>query len=206
MADEFVRRTGGADWVSYWAAARVRELRFQRCTGCRRWRHPPGPMCPHCLSMESEWAQASGRARLVSWVVVHPPVLPAWKDRVPYPVVLVECEEGVRTIGGLVGATADQLRMDMPVVGGFPPSPGVGQERGGILLPVLSGGCAWGAIRYRCTAAPLFSLICHCRDCQRGAGSAFVPVLGVGKATFVVSQGSRKCFELTADRGHATTR
>src|SRR5438046_1151805 len=93
MADELVRRTGGADWVPYWAAARARELRFQRCSGCRRWRHPPGPMCPHCLSPESEWARASGRARLVSWVVVHPPVLPAWKDRVPYPVVLVECEE-----------------------------------------------------------------------------------------------------------------
>src|SRR5439155_1899718 len=95
MADELVRRTGGTDWVPYWAAACARELRFQRCTGCRRWRHPPGPMCPHCLSMESEWARASGRARLVSWVVVHPPVLPAWKDRVPYPVLLVECEEGV---------------------------------------------------------------------------------------------------------------
>ena len=34
-----------------------------------------------------------------------------------------ECEEGVRTIGGLVGATADQLRMDMPMVVDFAPSP-----------------------------------------------------------------------------------
>src|SRR5207245_4857869 len=62
MADQFVRRTGGADWVSYWAAARARELRFQRCTGCRRWRHPPGPMCPHCLSMESECARADRKS------------------------------------------------------------------------------------------------------------------------------------------------
>ena len=123
MADELVRRTGGTDWVPYWAAACARELRFQRCTGCRRWRHPPGPMCPHCLSMEGEWPRASGRARLVSWVVVHPPVLPAWKDRVPYPVLLVECEEGVRTIGGLVGATAEDLRMDLPMVVDFAASP-----------------------------------------------------------------------------------
>jgi 3-oxo-4,17-pregnadiene-20-carboxyl-CoA hydratase alpha subunit len=123
VADEFVRRTGGVDWIPYWEAGRRRELRFQRCADCARWRHPPGPMCPHCGSLRSEWAAASGRARLVSWVVVHPPVLPAWKERVPYAVVLVECEEGVRTIGGLVGAAADDLRMDMPMTVDFAPAP-----------------------------------------------------------------------------------
>ena len=73
-------------------------------------------------------------------------------------------------------------------------------------MPILSGGCACGAIRYTCTAAPLFSLNCHCRDCQRESGSAFVPVLGVRKAAFAVSQGSPRYFEVTADSGHATTR
>ena len=120
---EFTRRTGGADWIPYWAAARQRELRFQRCTACRRWRHPPGPFCPDCGSTRSEWERASGRARLISWVIVHPPVLPAWKDRVPYAALLVECEEGVRTIGGLVHATPDALRMDMPLEVDFAPSP-----------------------------------------------------------------------------------
>ncbi len=114
------RRTGGPEWIPYWEAARRRELRFQRCTNCGAWRFPPGPMCPRCLSFAHEWARASGRARLVSWVVVHPPVLPAWKERVPFPVVLVE---GVRTIGGLLGATAAELRMDMPMVVDFAPSP-----------------------------------------------------------------------------------
>lgn len=117
------RRTGGEWWVPYWAAGRRRELRFQRCARCEAWRHPPGPMCPVCLSTESMWARASGRARLLSWVVVHPPVLPAWKDRTPYVVVLVECEEGVRTMGNLVGAGAEVLRMDMPLVVDFAPCP-----------------------------------------------------------------------------------
>ncbi len=122
-ATGFERRTGGVDWLPYWAAARRRELRFQRCTPCRRWRHPPGPMCPACLSFAHEWAPASGRARLLSWVVLHPPVLPLWKERVPYVALLVECEEGVRTIGGLVGATADTLQMDMALLVDFAPSP-----------------------------------------------------------------------------------
>lgn len=121
--DEFFRRTGGPDWAPYWAAGRRRRLEFQRCVECKQWRFPPGPMCPSCLSMKSEWALASGRATLVSWVVCHPPLLPAWKERAPYAVVLVECEEGVRTMGNLVGASADQLRMDMPMVVDFAPSP-----------------------------------------------------------------------------------
>jgi hypothetical protein len=38
----------------------------------------------------------------------------------------------------------------------------------------LEGGCACGAVRYRLTAAPMFVHCCHCRDCQRQTGSAFV--------------------------------
>lgn len=36
------------------------------------------------------------------------------------------------------------------------------------------GGCACGKVRYRLTAAPLIVHCCHCRDCQRLTGSAFV--------------------------------
>ena len=36
------------------------------------------------------------------------------------------------------------------------------------------GGCACGAIRYRLTSEPLFVHCCHCLNCQRQTGSAFV--------------------------------
>ena len=38
----------------------------------------------------------------------------------------------------------------------------------------LEGGCACGAVRYRLSCAPMFVHCCHCRDCQRQTGSAFV--------------------------------
>ena len=38
----------------------------------------------------------------------------------------------------------------------------------------LEGGCSCGAVRYRLTSAPLFVHCCHCLDCQRQTGSAFV--------------------------------
>jgi hypothetical protein len=39
---------------------------------------------------------------------------------------------------------------------------------------VLEGGCACGEVRYRLTSEPLFTHCCHCLNCQRQTGSAFV--------------------------------
>ena len=36
------------------------------------------------------------------------------------------------------------------------------------------GGCACGAVRYRLASEPLFVNCCHCLNCQRQTGSAFV--------------------------------
>ena len=38
----------------------------------------------------------------------------------------------------------------------------------------LDGGCFCGKVRYRLKSAPMFVNCCHCRDCQRQTGSAFV--------------------------------
>ena len=38
----------------------------------------------------------------------------------------------------------------------------------------MKGGCACGAVRYELTSAPMFVHCCHCLDCQRQTGSAFV--------------------------------
>jgi hypothetical protein len=49
---------------------------------------------------------------------------------------------------------------------------------GCMIVEVMSvsreGGCACGAVRYRLTSDPLFTHCCHCLNCQRQTGSAFV--------------------------------
>jgi hypothetical protein len=50
----------------------------------------------------------------------------------------------------------------------------------------FTGGCACGAVRYECTAEPLGSINCHCRDCQRASGTAYASVLRVPAASFRV--------------------
>jgi hypothetical protein len=39
---------------------------------------------------------------------------------------------------------------------------------------MLEGGCSCGAVRYRLATGPMFVHCCHCLDCQRQTGSAFV--------------------------------
>ena len=38
----------------------------------------------------------------------------------------------------------------------------------------MTGGCSCGAVRYRLTSEPLVVHCCHCLNCQRQTGSAFV--------------------------------
>jgi hypothetical protein len=40
--------------------------------------------------------------------------------------------------------------------------------------PTLEGGCACEKMRYRLASSPMFVHCCHCKDCQRQTGSAFV--------------------------------
>jgi uncharacterized OB-fold protein len=95
----------------FWEACRRRELAMQRCSGCGKMRFPPRPMCPGCQSFEATWVRVSGRGTIYSFVVAHPPVLPAFQPKVPMPILLVELEEdaGLRIVGNFVGEGAPRI-------------------------------------------------------------------------------------------------
>ncbi|MCA1831589.1 MAG: Zn-ribbon domain-containing OB-fold protein [Actinomycetota bacterium] len=104
------------DSAPFWKAAARHELVLQRCAACGAYRHPPRPMCPSCLSMESVWVPASGHGRVWSWVVVHPPVLPAFAEKTPYNVAVIELDEGVRMVGNVLGIDQPDEGMEVEVV------------------------------------------------------------------------------------------
>jgi hypothetical protein len=69
----------------------------------------------------------------------------------------------------------------------------------------FSGGCLCGHIRYATDAEPVFTAVCHCRDCQRSTGSAFSTDLAFRKGAVRV-EGALKTYEVTADSGLPITR
>jgi hypothetical protein len=101
------------DNAFFWEGVLRRELLIQRCTGCGRLRHPPGPMCPHCHSLAWGAMRASGRGRVFSYVVAHHPPIPPFEY--PNLIALVELEEGTRLVSNLVGIGPAEVRIGMPV-------------------------------------------------------------------------------------------
>jgi uncharacterized OB-fold protein len=98
----------------YWQATLRGELVVQRCTTCNTWRFPPRPMCPSCQSFGHEWDVMSGRGRIWSFVVPHPPLLPAFTKIAPYNVIIVELAEDptLRIVGNLLpsaGAAINEI-------------------------------------------------------------------------------------------------
>lgn len=85
----------------------------QECNSCNELRHPPVPMCPQCHSLEWSSRQMSGRGELISYVVMHHPVLPPFQDG--YIVALVELAEGPRLVMNLEGIEEDDIKIGMSV-------------------------------------------------------------------------------------------
>jgi hypothetical protein len=65
----------------------------------------------------------------------------------------------------------------------------------------LEGGCCCGKIRYKLTASPLIVHACHCRDCQRLTGSAFVINIWIEQKFVETAATTQKFFRLTAGSG-----
>ena len=97
----------------YWDALDKGHLAFQRCKCGNAWL-PARQECPKCLGPDVHWEQASGRGRVVSWVVYHSAYHDAFKDRIPYVVAIVELDEGPRLISNILGPR-EALRDSLPV-------------------------------------------------------------------------------------------
>jgi len=72
---------------------------------------------------------------------------------------------------------------------------------GGLMTDQLAGGCACGAVRYRLGSAPMFVHCCHCRDCQRQTGSAFVLNALIEADRVEVQSGDPQPFAMPTDSG-----
>jgi uncharacterized OB-fold protein len=86
----------------FWEATRTGVLLLQWCTACERPIFYPREVCPFCLGSALEWRPASGHGTVYAVTVEHHPMHPAMAAIAPYPVALVELDEGVRMMTRLV--------------------------------------------------------------------------------------------------------
>src|SRR6516165_3219252 len=69
----------------------------------------------------------------------------------------------------------------------------------------IVGGCLCGQVRYSGTAEPMFTGVCHCKDCQKETGTAFNIVVAVPQAALSF-QGSPKTYTQKGDSGQDVVR
>ncbi len=97
----------------FWDAAAGGRLRLKACGSCKRVHYYPRPFCPYCWSDDVSWIDASGKATLYTWSVVHQNDLPPFGERVPYVAAVVDLEEGPRMMTNVVGCPLDELEVGM---------------------------------------------------------------------------------------------
>ena len=103
------------DNQGFWDGVKRHQLVFQKCKDCGTFVHPPRPMCPKCQSLNKEWSPSSGKGHIYSWVTVTYDKAGYPAIKVPYAVVLVELEEGVRVVSNVVGMKPEEVHIGMPV-------------------------------------------------------------------------------------------
>jgi len=106
--------------AGYWEAAAAHVLALARCAHCAILAHPPGPVCPGCLSTDPQLAfvPVSGRGTVRSWTVLRDSFLPGFADDIPLVLVDVELDEQaeIRLIGRLVDGPDAPLHLGARVV------------------------------------------------------------------------------------------
>jgi uncharacterized OB-fold protein len=95
----------------FWDRLAEGVLSFQRCKACGHAWLPPRGECPGCLADDWQREGAAGGATLVSWVVYRHAYHPAFEQRLPYTVAVVQLDEGPRLISNVLGDAA-ALRID----------------------------------------------------------------------------------------------
>lgn len=80
---------------TFWTAADEGRLLLKKCNDCGEVHHYPRDICPHCLSADTEWVQASGNGTIYSFSTMG-------KGEAAYTLAFVTLDEGVTLMTNLV--------------------------------------------------------------------------------------------------------
>ncbi|HKA53838.1 MAG TPA: OB-fold domain-containing protein [Candidatus Binatia bacterium] len=92
------------------------DFRLQRGKKSGLLRYPPTTACPWTRDREYEWVSVEGKGTVHSYVEVHHAIQPAFREHVPYMILLVDLDtqkgqpsehEALRVVGNLLTADGE---------------------------------------------------------------------------------------------------
>jgi uncharacterized OB-fold protein len=102
--------------LEYFRYLGAHDFRLQQCANCKLLRFPPSTGCPWCAEPSADWTPVEGRGTVHSYSEVHHAVQGAYRERLPYLLLLVELDaqkgkptehEALRLHGNLVTARGE---------------------------------------------------------------------------------------------------
>ena len=101
----------------FWEAAAKGKLVLQSCSACGKVRHYPRLLCHACYSDAVTWLPSKAAGTIHSWTVAHHAFHPSFAAELPYTLVTVDLDEGVRALGRWRSHVAPSI--GLPVRGTF---------------------------------------------------------------------------------------
>ena len=108
----------------YWESAKNGKLLVKTCKACDKLHYYPRTICPHCLSSDTDWVEASGRGSIYTYSVMR-------RTEIPYVIAYVTLEEGVTMLSNIVECDVDDVTVGQAVEVVFR------DTEGGLALPVF---------------------------------------------------------------------
>ena len=136
-----------------------------------------------CRSIDVRWEPTSGRGRIWSFIVPHPPLLPAFAEFAPYNAIIVELEEDplIRFVGNLVTSADGEINeIDPATIAIGEPVRVVFHQIDDVVLPAGSARSRYGdlARRFRPRSPALRSRAVLFQWCGLHSGSRLASDVG----------------------------
>ena len=92
----------------YWESAKNGKLLVKTCNACGKLHYYPRTICPHCLSSDTDWVEASGKGTIYTYSVMR-------RTETPYVIAYVTLEEGVTMLSNIVECDVDGVAVGQTV-------------------------------------------------------------------------------------------
>jgi hypothetical protein len=114
LGDDFILPTLTPNNTPFFTAGTIQ---IQFCQDCGHAQHPPDDICYSCHGANLQFAACDGTGRVESCALVHHPVHPALKERLPYVIAIISVDgaPGVNVQGNVVNCPAEEVEIGQRV-------------------------------------------------------------------------------------------
>ena len=91
------------------------KLTTTKCKDCGTVHWPPSKICPECISDNLEWVDMPKTGKVYSYTSAYSGLPPELVDKAPLVYALIDFDNGIRILSGVVGAKPEQMATGLEV-------------------------------------------------------------------------------------------